>query len=189
MTYIGMLIYFVFLENTLLSFGFGADFGLRVNWSIRSIVVLIGSLAGLLVIVGSLGWMVLNWVLYPLDIQELSMLIFLPGVASLMLLQSRFLDKLPRIFRYPQSFAVLVFGFLLILQYQKLSYIETLIGAASASIGLGVINLFLHALRDRMRLERLPVSVVGIPAELIATGLLGIIFSIFDTLILMPILR
>ncbi|KGE70746.1 hypothetical protein [Spirochaeta lutea] len=187
MSYLALLLYFILIENILLSFGLGADFGLRTNWSLRSLAILMGSVTVVLIAFGSLSWVITSLILTPLGIGGMSLIVLLPGVTGLYAAQTRWIDALPRILRYPRSLAMLVLGFSLLVQYQELTYGGMVIGAVSTALGLGFVNFILHTIKERMRLQRLPSSMAGLPGELITLGLLSLVFSLLDSLVFVPL--
>jgi Na+-translocating ferredoxin:NAD+ oxidoreductase RnfA subunit len=188
MSSIGFFFYMLIVDNLVFSYGLGVDFvlyrenrgfsSLRLAWQ-GTLYLLFG---------GTLFWISCVWILQPLGLGFLREFFGLVLSMTLFVLQG-FIDKQPlgkylgcrtqygNLFGSPTAF-----GFFMLIAVQAWSFLQVLLGALAAGIGIALVSGLVYHLRLRMKLEKIPKILQGEALVFFALGLLSLTFSFFERL-------
>jgi electron transport complex protein RnfA len=195
-TYIGIIITFVFLNNFVFSMFLGICplIGLSGNRNAAAglgfAVVLTSSLAALAT------WAVYHVLLEPLGLVYLQTFTFILTISGLV----QFLDLLirsisPALYRTLGVYMPLlmtncaVLGITLIAVRSRYTALESLAAGFAAGVGFYMAVVLLSTLRDSLRREWVPKPFQGIPITFISAGLMALAFMAFDTALLKNLIK
>ncbi len=189
MSYIGIVLTFVFVNNIVLSqflglcpfFGVTTRFDSAVGFGIA--VTTVPTLAALLT------WAIQHFLLLPLGLEVLQILVFVLASAGIAQLLQVFVQSVMQ-----RSFAAIylpavtancaVFGVVLIAARGNYGPLQSLFAGLAAGAGVLLAAVLLTGIRRQLEREWVPAPFRGLPITLISAGLMSLAFMAFDHLFL-----
>ncbi len=195
MTYVGIIITYVFVSNLVLSQFLGLCPFVGVSNKTENAV---GMGFAVIFVMGTatlITWAFQHFVLLPLDIVFLQTAIFILVIASIVQLVEMVIRKTsPPLYKALGIYLPLittncgVLGIALISVNEGYNAIESFIAGISAGIGFILALLFMAAIRERLDMERVPKHLRGTPIAFISGGLMALAFLAFDRALLANII-
>jgi electron transport complex protein RnfA len=143
-----------------------------------------------LVMAGSITWMVDNFLLKPFDLEYLRTLTFIMVIASLVQFVEMFLRKsIPTLYAGLGIFLPLittncaVMGVCLINIMEEYSFIQALVASFAYAIGFGLALVLFAGLRERIALARVPKPLLDTSIGLVTAGMLSLAFFAFKGMV------
>ncbi|MBN1525583.1 MAG: electron transport complex subunit RsxA [Spirochaetales bacterium] len=191
MTYIGIIITFVFITNFIFTRFLGLCPFIGVSKKVDSAVgmgfavIFVSSIAALVT------WVIFNLILVPLNITYLQTITFILVIAALVQLVEMMIQKIsPELYRALGIYLPLittncaVLGIALIAVQEEYGVIESFVAGFSAGAGFLMAILLMSALRERLDREDIPKAFRGAPIAFISAGLMALGFMAFDMTLL-----
>jgi len=191
MTYIGIIITFVFINNFILSqflglcpfIGVSRNMGPAIGMGFAVIFVM--SLASLIT------WMIYTWVLIPLGITYLQTITFILVIAGLVQLVEMAIQKTaPPLYKALGIYLPLittncaVLGIALIAVRSNYGAMESFVAGLSAGAGFLLVLLLMASIREKLDTEWIPKPFRGVPIAFVTAGLMALAFMAFDKALL-----
>jgi electron transport complex protein RnfA len=196
MTYIGIIITFVFLNNFVFSRFLGLCPLINVSKNRETAsgmgfaVVFVSSLASLAT------WAVYHGLLAPLGLSYLQTLTFILTIAGLVQFLDIIIQKIsPALYRTLGIYMPLlitncaVLGIALIAVRREYTALESFTAGFSAGAGFFIAVILMATLRDSLRREWIPKPFQGIPIIFISAGLMSLAFMAFDNALLKNLIK
>ena len=191
MTYIGILVSFIFVNNIILNQLLVGKGFLDVIQNIKTTL----SYGILLVFIASLScfftWAVYNGILLPFRLAYLQTIVFIVIITTLTLAIEIVFGRIsPELYRRIKDIFPLiavncaVLGICLIAVRSGYTAAESLIAGAAAGTGYFLAVILLAAIQESMKKEWIPQPLRGIPITLISAGLMALAFMAFDEALL-----
>ena len=191
MTYIGIIVSFIFINNIILDQLLVGKSFLDVTRNTRAAV----SFGIILICVSAIScfftWTVYHGLLKPVNLEYLQTLLFIIVVTSLTLIIEFLLDKIfPALHRYIKEFFPLVaancavLGISLISVRSGYTAGESFAAGGAAGAGYFLAIILLSAIQESSKREWVPRPFQGIPVTLISAGLMALAFMAFDNALL-----
>ena len=143
-----------------------------------------------LVMAGSITWMVDNFLLKPFDLEYLRTLTFIMVIASLVQFVEMFLRKsIPTLYAGLGIFLPLittncaVMGGCLINIMEEYTFIQALVASFAYAIGFGLALVLFAGLRERITLARVPKPLQDTSIGLVTAGMLSLAFFAFKGMV------
>jgi electron transport complex protein RnfA len=195
-SYAGIIVSFVFLNNIILSQLIIGKTFLDITVSIKtsfSFGIVLSVTAALCCLA---TWSLYHGVLEPFGLDYLQTLTFIMVITGLTpLLDFCFAKMLPALSRRINAFFPLVatncavLGACLISARSNYTASESLVAGASAGAGYFLTLILLSSMREAMKKERIPRPFQGIPITLVSAGLMALAFMAFDEALLKNLLQ
>jgi len=195
MTYIGILITFVFVNNFILTQFLGLCPFIGVSKNVESAVGMGFAVTFVMSIASLTTWAIYNFILTPLNITYLQTITFILVIAALVQFVEMFIQKVsPPLYKALGIYLPLittncaVLGIALIAVRSEYSALESFIAGFSAGIGFLLVMLLMSAVRERLDKEWVPKPLRGVPIAFITAGLMAMAFMAFDKALLKNLL-
>ena len=186
MTYILIFISAVFVNNIVLSQFLGICPFLGVSRKINTAVGMTAAVAFVLTISTIFTYTVQKLVLQPFHIEFLRTITFVLIIASLVQLVEIVLKKVSHSLYHALGIYLplittncIILGVALLVVKENFNLIQSVVFAISTAIGFGLALVIFAGIREQLSLLKLPKNMQGIPAALIAAGLLAMAFMGF----------
>ncbi len=187
MTYVGIIVTFVFVHNFALSrlLGIcpfiGVSRDLKTSLGLGFAITFVASLSSLT------AWAVYHGVLVPLGLRYLEIVVFILVIAGLV----RFLEEVvkrasPGLYAVFGGFLPLVttncavLGIALVAVRSGYTAAESFVAGIAAGAGYFLALVLMATLRDSLRKEWVPKPFRGVPITFISAGLMSLAFMAFD---------
>lgn len=191
MTYIGIIITFVFIDNFILTKFLGLCPFIGVSKNVESAVGMGFAVTFVMSLASLITWAVFHLILVPLDIQFLQTITFILVVASLVQFVEMIIQKIsPPLYKALGIYLPLittncaVLGIALIAVRNEYSAIESFIAGIAAGLGFLLAILLMSTLREKLDYEWVPKWLRGVPIAFITGGLMALAFMAFDKALL-----
>ncbi|MBN2626507.1 MAG: electron transport complex subunit RsxA [Spirochaetales bacterium] len=191
MSYIGILITYVFISNLILSQFLGLCPFIGVSKDLESASGMGFAVTFVMTIASLVTWMVYHWVLIPLNVEYLQTVTFILTIASLVQLVEMVVQKYsPALYKALGIYLPLittncgVLGIALININQGYNLMEGFMAGFSAGLGFMLALILMSSIRVKMQTERVPKAFKGIPIAFISGGLMALAFMAFDKALL-----
>ena len=191
MTYIGIIITFVFISNFIFTQFLGLCPFIGVSKKVEQAVgmgfavIFVSTLAALIT------WVVYNGILNPLGITYLQTITFILVIAALVQLVEMAIQKVsPELYKALGIYLPLittncaVLGIALIAVRNEYNVLESVIAGFSAGVGFLMAIFLMSAIRERLDREKIPKAFRGAPIAFISAGLMALGFMAFDMTLL-----
>ncbi len=191
MTYVGIVITFVFVSNFILSQFLGLCPFIGVSRKMESAagmgfaVTFVTSLAALVT------WAVYHWILVPLNLAFLQTVAFVLVIAALVQVVELVIRRIsPPLYKALGIYLPLittncaVLGIALIAARNSYGPLESFVAGASAGIGFLLAVVLMSALREKFETEWIPKPFRGVPIAFVTAGLMALAFMAFDKALL-----
>jgi Na+-translocating ferredoxin:NAD+ oxidoreductase subunit A len=186
MSWVGIIVTFALIDNVILSRLLGVCPCVGAPGNMRASVRL-GISTGALMSLSALAAWVLNAALRPLGLEFLQTPVFTLSVAGLAFLMETAAARYWPDLMHGVGFSLpeiminsAALGVVLITIRGGYSPLEALVAGVSAGLGFLLVSALLTAIRERLEVEEVPVSLRGLPLHLISAGLLAFAFMAFD---------
>jgi Na+-translocating ferredoxin:NAD+ oxidoreductase subunit A len=191
MTYIGILITFIFINNFILTKFLGLCPFIGVSKNVESAVGMGFAVTFVMSLASLITWVVHNAILIPLDITFLQTITFILVVASLVQFVEMIIQKIsPPLYKALGIYLPLittncaVLGIALIAVRNEYNAPESFVAGFAAGTGFLLAILIMSTLREKMDSEWVPKPFRGVPIAFISGGLMAMAFMAFDRALL-----
>ena len=163
-------------------FGVSKKLGVAVNMGVLvTLVMFVASAA---------GWLIDNYILAPLNAENLNIIMYILVIASLVQIIDLFLKRTN--YDLYKAFGVYlalittncaVLGIILINNSEGYSFIESLVAALGGGLGFTLVLAIMSGIRERLELADCPRAIKGLPIAFITAALLVMAFYGFSGMI------
>ena len=188
--YLILIVSCIFVNNILLMQYLGNCPFLGVSKRMETATGMAMAVVFVLVMAGSITWMVDNFLLKPFDLEYLRTLTFIMVIASLVQFVEMFLRKsIPTLYAGLGIFLPLittncaVMGVCLINIMEEYNFIQALVASFAYAIGFGLALVLFAGLRERITLARVPKPLQDTSIGLVTAGLLSLAFFAFKGMV------
>jgi H+/Na+-translocating ferredoxin:NAD+ oxidoreductase subunit A len=188
--YLILIVSCIFVNNILLMQYLGNCPFLGVSKRMETATGMAMAVIFVLVMAGSITWMVDNFLLKPFDLEYLRTLTFIMVIASLVQFVEMFLRKsIPTLYAGLGIFLPLittncaVMGVCLINIMEEYSFIQALVASFAYAIGFGLALVLFAGLRERITLARVPKPLQDTSIGLVTAGMLSLAFFAFKGMV------
>jgi len=195
MTYIGIIITYVFVSNLVLSQFLGLCPFIGVSKNTESAVGMGFAVTFVMSLAALITWALQYFILIPLNIVFLQTVTFILVIASLVQLVEMAVRKYsPPLYQALVIYLPLittncgVLGIALISVNNGYGPMESFLAGLSAGIGFLMALLFMSGIRERLDTEKVPKHLKGSPIAFISGGLMALAFMAFDRALLTNLL-
>lgn len=191
MTYVGILITFIFVNNFILTKFLGLCPFIGVSKNVESAVGMGFAVTFVTSLASLITWVVQNLILVPLDITFLQTITFILVVASLVQFVEMIIQKIsPPLYKALGIYLPLittncaVLGIALIAVRSEYNAAESFVAGFAAGVGFLLAILLMSTIREKMDNEWVPKPFRGVPIAFISGGLMALAFMAFDRALL-----
>ncbi|MEA1910712.1 MAG: electron transport complex subunit RsxA [Spirochaetota bacterium] len=191
MSYIGIIITFVFINNFILTQFLGLCPFIGVSKNVESAVGMGFAVTFVMAIASISTWVIYNYVLIPLDITFLQTITFILVIAALVQFVELVIQKIsPALYKALGIFLPLittncaVLGIAIINVRNNYNALESFIAGIAAGLGFLLAILLMSTIRVKLDSEWVPKPFKGIPIAFITGGLMALAFMAFDNALL-----
>jgi len=191
MTYIGILITYIFVSNFILTQFLGLCPFIGVSKNLESAVGMGFAVTFVTSLAALTTWAIHNLILIPLNIEFLQTITFILVIASLVQLVEMVIQKIsPPLYKALGIYLPLittncaVMGIALISVRSGYNALESFVAGFSAGIGFLLAIVLMSAIREKLDREWVPRPLKGVPIAFITGGLMALAFMAFDKALL-----
>ncbi len=191
MTYIGILITFIFVNNFILTQFLGLCPFIGVSKNLESAAGMGFAVTFVMALASLTTWAIYNFILVPLNIQFLQTITFILVIASLVQLVEMVIQKIsPPLYKALGIYLPLittncaVMGIALISVRSGYNALESFVAGFAAGLGFLLAIVLMSAIREKLDLEWVPKPFRGVPIAFITGGLMALAFMAFDKALL-----
>jgi len=195
MTYIGIIITYVFVSNLVLSQFLGLCPFIGVSKNTESALGMGLAVTFVMSLATLITWGLLHFVLIPLNIVFLQTIMFILVIASLVQLVEMVIRRYsPPLYQALGIYLPLittncaVLGIALISVNNSYGPMESFLAGLSAGLGFLIALLFMSGIRERLDTEKVPKYLKGSPIAFISGGLMALAFMAFDRALLVDLI-
>ncbi len=188
--YLILIISCIFVNNILLMQYLGNCPFLGVSKRMETATGMAMAVVFVLVMAGSITWVVDNFLLKPFDLEYLRTLTFILVIASLVQFVEMFLRKsIPTLYAGLGIFLPLittncaVMGVCLINIMEEYSFMQALVASFAYAVGFGLALVLFAGLRERIVLARVPKPLQDTSIGLVTAGMLSLAFFAFKGMV------
>ncbi len=191
MSYIGIIITFVFINNFIFAQFLGLCPFIGVSKNVESAIGMGFAVTFVMALASISTWAIYNYILIPLDIVFLQTITFILVIAALVQFVELVIQKIsPALYKALGIFLPLittncaVLGIALINVRNDYSALESFIAGIAAGLGFLLAILLMSTIRVKLDSEWVPKAFRGIPIAFITGGLMALAFMAFDNALL-----
>ena len=191
MSFIGIIITYVFISNVILSQFLGLCPFIGVSKNVESAVGMGFAVTFVMSIASLVTWALYHLILMPLGLSYLQTIVFILTIASLVQLVEMVIQKYsPILYKALGIYLPLittncaVMGIALINIKSGYNVLESFLAGFSAGLGFLLAILLMSAVRVQMETEKVPRYLKGAPIAFISGGLMAMAFMAFDKALL-----
>ena len=191
MSYIGIIITFVFINNFILTQFMGLCPFIGVSKNVESAVGMGFAVTFVMSIAALATWAIQNFILIPLNIEFLQTITFILMIAALVQFVEMFIQKSsPSLYKALGIYLPLittncaVLGIALIAVRSNYNAIESFVAGIAAGLGFLLAIVLMSAIREKLDSEWVPKPLRGSPIAFITGGLMALAFMAFDKALL-----
>ncbi len=191
MTYVGIIITFVFVNNFILTQFLGLCPFIGVSKNVESAVGMGFAVTFVMSLASIATWVVYRLILVPLSLTFLQTITFILVIASLVQLVEMVIQKIsPPLYKALGIYLPLittncaVLGIALIAVRNEYGPLESFVGGFAAGLGFLLAILLMSTLREKLDNENVPKPFRGSPIAFITGGLMALAFMAFDKALL-----
>ena len=188
--YLILIVSCIFVNNILLMQYLGNCPFLGVSKRMETATGMAMAVVFVLVMAGSITWMVNNFLLKPFDLEYLRTLTFILVIACLVQFVEMFLKKsIPTLYAGLGIFLPLittncaVMGVCLINIMEEYSFMQALVASFAYAVGFGLALVLFAGLRERIVLARVPKPLQDTSIGLVTAGMLSLAFFAFKGMV------
>src|SRR6056297_2900890 len=190
-TYIGIIITFVFINNFILTQFLGLCPFIGVSKNVESAVGMGFAVTFVMALASITTWIIFNLILIPLNIEFLQTITFILVIATLVQLVEMVIQKTsPPLYKSLGIYLPLittncaVLGIALIAVRSEYSALESFVAGIAAGLGFLLAIVLMSTIREWMDREWVPKPLRGTPIAFITGGLMALAFMAFDKALL-----
>jgi electron transport complex protein RnfA len=191
MTYVGIIITFVLVNNFILTQFLGLCPFVGVSKNVDSAVGMGFAVTFVMSIATLATWVIYTWILVPLNLGFLQTITFILVIAALVQLVEMIIQKIsPALYKALGIYLPLittncaVLGMALIAVRSNYNALESFIAGFAAGLGFLLAILLMSTLREKLDAEWVPRPLRGTPIAFITGGLMALAFMAFDKALL-----
>jgi electron transport complex protein RnfA len=191
MTYIGILITYIFVSNFILTQFLGLCPFIGVSKNLESAVGMGFAVTFVTSLAALTTWAIHNLILIPLHIEFLQTITFILVIASLVQLVEMVIQKIsPPLYKALGIYLPLittncaVMGIALISVRSGYNALESFVAGFSAGVGFLLAIVLMSTIREKLDREWVPRPLKGVPIAFITGGLMALAFMAFDKALL-----
>jgi len=191
MTYIGIIITFVFINNFILTQFLGLCPFIGVSKNVESATGMGFAVIFVMALASITTWAIYNFVLIPLHIEFLQTITFILVIAALVQFVEMVIQKVsPPLYKALGIYLPLittncaVLGIALINVRSEYNALESFIAGIAAGVGFLLAIVLMSTIREKLNNEWIPRYFRGIPIAFITGGLMALAFMAFDKALL-----
>ncbi len=191
MTYVGIIITFVFINNFILTQFLGLCPFIGVSKNVESAIGMGFAVTFVMSIAALATWAIQNFILVPLHIEFLQTISFILMIAALVQFVEMFVQKSsPSLYKALGIYLPLittncaVLGIALIAVRSNYNAIESFVAGLAAGLGFLLAILLMSTIREKLDSEWVPKPLRGTPIAFITGGLMALAFMAFDKALL-----
>lgn len=195
MTYIGIIITFVFVNNFILTKFLGLCPFIGVSKNVESALGMGFAVTFVMSIASLVTWIIYNFVLIPLNITFLQTITFILVIATLVQLVEMIIQKIsPPLYKALGIYLPLittncaVLGIALIAVRNDYAALESFVAGFAAGLGFLLAITLMSTIREKLDTEKIPKAFRGVPIAFITGGLMALAFMAFDKALLKNLL-
>ncbi len=190
MGYFSIIISTIFVNNILLAKFLGQCPFLGTSKKMETAVGMAMAVIFVLVLAGSITWVIYHLFLVPFDLVYLRTIAFILVIASLVQFVELFLKKsIPALYAGLGIFLPLittncaVLGACVINIDEELSFIKSLVSSFGFAVGFGVALILFAGVRERITLARVPKPLQDTSIGLVTAGIIALAFFSFKGMV------
>lgn len=191
MTYIGIIITFVFINNFILTQFLGLCPFIGVSKDVESATGMGFAVIFVMALASITTWAIYNLILIPLHIEFLQTITFILVIAALVQFVEMVIQKVsPPLYKALGIYLPLittncaVLGIALINVRSEYNALESFVAGIAAGIGFLLAIVLMSTIREKLNNEWIPKYFRGIPIAFITGGLMALAFMAFDKALL-----
>jgi len=191
MTYVGIILTFVFINNFILTQFLGLCPFIGVSKNVDSAVGMGFAVTFVMSLASLTTWAIQHWLLIPLGLEFLQTISFILVIAALVQLVEMVVQKIsPPLYRALGIYLPLittncaVLGIALIAVRSDYNALESFVAGFAAGLGFLLAILLMSTLREKLDSEWVPRPFRGTPIAFITGGLMALAFMAFDKALL-----
>ena len=191
MSYVGIIITFVFIENFILTKFLGLCPFIGVSKNTESAVGMGFAVIFVMSIASLATWAIQKLILVPVGLEFLQTITFILVIATLVQLVEMVIQKISApLYKALGIYLPLittncaVLGIALIAVRSNYNAFESFVAGFSAGLGFLLAILLMSTIRERMNTEWVPKALRGVPVAFITGGLMALAFMAFDKALL-----
>ncbi len=191
MTYVGIIITFVFINNFILTQFLGLCPFIGVSKNMEPAIGMGFAVIFVMSIASLITWMIYTWILIPLGITYLQTITFILVIAALVQLVEMTIQKTaPPLYKALGIYLPLittncaVLGIALIAVRSNYNALESFVAGFSAGLGFMLALVLMSAIREKLDKEWVPKPFRGVPIAFVTAGLMALAFMAFDKALL-----
>lgn len=195
MSYLGIVITFIFINNFILTQFLGLCPFIGVSKNTESAIGMGFAVTFVMAIASIVTWLVYYYILVPLNLTYLQTITFILVIASLVQFVEMVVQKIsPQLYKALGIFLPLittncaVLGIALINVVNSYNALESFVAGTSAGLGFMLAIVLMSNIRERLDLVTLPKPLRGVPSAFISGGLMALAFMAFDKALLTNLL-
>ncbi len=195
MSYIAIIITFVFINNFILTQFLGLCPFIGVSKNTESAVGMGFAVTFVMAIASIVTWLVYNYILVPFGITYLQTISFILVIASLVQFVEMVVQKIsPQLYKALGIFLPLittncaVLGIALINVTNRYNALESFVAGIAAGLGFLLAIVMMSNIREKLDLIPVPKPFKGVPIAFISGGLMALAFMAFDKALLTNLL-
>jgi electron transport complex protein RnfA len=191
MTYIGIIITFVFINNFILTQFLGLCPFIGVSKNVESATGMGFAVIFVMALASITTWGIYNLILIPLHIEFLQTITFILVIAALVQFVEMVIQKIsPPLYKALGIYLPLittncaVLGIALINVRSEYNALESFVAGIAAGVGFLLAIVLMSTIREKLNNEWIPKYFRGIPIAFITGGLMALAFMAFDKALL-----
>lgn len=191
MTYIGLIITFVFINNFILTQFLGLCPFIGVSKNVESAVGMGFAVTFVMAIASLATWAIYSFILVPLEVTFLQTITFILVIASLVQFVEMVIQKVsPPLYKALGIYLPLIttncaiLGIALINVRNEYNAMESFVAGISAGLGFLLAIVLMSTIREKLNNEWVPKYFRGVPIAFITGGLMALAFMAFDNALL-----
>lgn len=195
MTYIGIIITFVFINNFILTQFLGLCPFIGVSRNTESALGMGFAVIFVMSMASITTWAIYNLILVPLGLEFLQTITFILIIATLVQFVEMVIQKVsPPLYKALGIYLPLittncaVLGIALIAVRSEYNAPESFVAGFAAGVGFLLAILVMSSLREKMDQEWVPKPFRGVPIAFVTAGLMALAFMAFDKALLKNLL-
>ncbi len=195
MSYVGIIITFVFINNFILTQFLGLCPFIGVSRNMDSAVGMGFAVIFVMSLASLSTWVIHNLILIPLGIGFLQTITFILIIAALVQFVEMVIQKIsPPLYKALGIYLPLittncaVLGIALIAVRSNYSAAESFVAGFAAGVGFLLAILVMSSIREKLDMEWVPKPFRGIPIAFVTAGLMALAFMAFDKALLKNLL-
>jgi len=187
MSYIGIIITFVFINNFIFTQFLGLCPFIGVSRRIDSAVGMGFAVIFVMSIASLVTWLIYNLALIPLNLAFLQTITFILVIAALVQLVEMIIQKIsPALYKALGIYLPLittncaVLGIALIAVRKNYNVFESFVAGFAAGVGFLLAIFLMSSIREKLDTEWVPKPFRGVPIAFVTAGLMALAFMAFD---------